>query len=120
MEVDLLPVSGDVVKCGLRKDRPKEQRYHYPWVSLGIDVRHMGDGEFVEARISACGECGTDRVKRLHRKPKIVEPVKVMDPVRKAYRDALRRELFDAGITGQERERALTEFDQFWNEGDNE
>lgn len=116
MEVDLFPVSGSAVKCGLRKDRPKEQRYHHPWISLGIDVRHMGDGEFVEARISACGECGTDRVKRLHRKPKTVAPVKVMQPHIRAARDSLRRYLFDSGITGQARDEALAEFDQKWNQ----
>ena len=111
MEVDLFPVSGDAVQCGLRKDRPKEQRYHL-WVFLGVDIRHFNDGELVEARVFACRECGADRMQRLHPKPKIVEPVKVMDPVVKALRDALRRSLFDAGITGQERKQALAEFDR--------
>ena len=110
MEVDLFPVSGSAVKCGLRKDRPKEQRYHL-WTLLGTDVRHFGEGEFDQALVFACRECGADKFKRVRPRRKVVEPVKVMDPEIKARRDALRRSLFDAGITGQEREQALAEFD---------
>ena len=113
MEFSVFPVSGDAIRCGLRKDRPKEQRYHL-WVFLGTDVRHFGEGEFDQARVFACRECGADKMKRLYPKPKAVQPVRKMDPVRKSYRDALRRHLYDTGATGQEREQALWDFDHFW------
>ena len=118
MEFSVFPVSGDAVRCGLRKDLPKEQRYHL-WVFLGADVRHFGEGEFDQSRVFACRECGADKYKRLHPKPKVREPVKVLDPEIKARRDALRRSLFDAGITGQAREQALAEFDRQVETGDN-
>lgn len=110
MEVDLFPVSGSAVKCGLRKDRPKEQRYHL-WVFLGVDVRHFNEGELVEARIFACRECGADKMKRLVPKPKIEVIVNTMPAEIKLRRNELRLSLFERGITGQAREQALAEFD---------
>ena len=111
MEVDLFPVSGSAVKCGLRKDRPKEQRYHL-WVLLGTDVRHFGEGEFDQALVFACRVCGADKFKRVRPRRKVAEPVKVMDPEIKARRDALRWYLFNQGIIGPWRAAALAEFDR--------
>ena len=113
MDFDLFPVNGDAVKCGNRKDVPKEQRHHL-WVLLGTDVRHFGEGEFEDARVFACRECGADKHKRLHPKPKVKVAVKTLPAEIKLRRNKLRLSLFERGITGPAREQALAEFDHFW------
>jgi hypothetical protein len=63
--VNVLPVPGDRVVCGLRFYLPKEDRGH-DWNSLGIDTRHSGEfGAFVDMEIFACVECGRDKQKTI-------------------------------------------------------
>jgi hypothetical protein len=57
MDIDLLPVDGNAVTCGMLK------REHY-WESLGIDVRHFDDGYLMEAEVFACFICGRDKMKK--------------------------------------------------------
>lgn len=102
----LFPVPGDELSCGLRD----EPTLHH-WVSLGVDVRHFDDGMLTEARVFACINCGRDRMKSLTPKPKKEIPPP-LDPEVKRQRDALRRALFDQGVTGEDRIKALAEFDQ--------
>jgi hypothetical protein len=63
--MDILPVPGDRVVCGLRFEIPKNERAH-EWTSLGIDTRHAGEfGEFVDMEVFACMECGRDKQKMI-------------------------------------------------------
>lgn len=55
-----LPLPGGLVKCGNRTDLPKKQRRHH-YVSLGIDVRHSGDGTFKDFEVFVCSQCGADK-----------------------------------------------------------
>lgn len=107
----MLPVPGDRVSCGLRKDLPKDKRGH-AWVSLGTDVRHFDDGFLLEAEVFACMECGRDKMKSLAPKPRKPKAEPKFDPEVKKLRDAFRRKLFDQGITGRDRDIALAKFDR--------
>jgi hypothetical protein len=107
----VLPVPGDRVSCGLRKDLSKDERHH-EWVSLGIDVRHFDDGFLMEAEVFACMECGADKMKSTRPKPKVESAKPKFSPEVKAQRDAFRRLLFDAGVTGDERKRVLADYDR--------
>lgn len=102
----VFPVAGDSVSCGLRK----EPTLH-DWIFLGIDVRHFDDGLLTEARVFACANCGRDRMKSLNPRPKKVQPPP-LDPVVKAQRDDLRRQLFAARIGGEARAKILADFDR--------
>jgi hypothetical protein len=65
MVIDILPVPGDRVVCGMRFELPKSERGH-EWTSLGIDTRHSGEfGEFTDMEIFVCLECGRDKQKRI-------------------------------------------------------
>lgn len=57
---DLLPVPGDRITCGLRMDWFRKQRRH-TFVSLGMDVRNLGDKGFCDVEIFACVVCGRDQ-----------------------------------------------------------
>jgi len=103
----LVPVPGDSVSCGNRKP----QRQH-EWMSMGVDVRHFDDGYLMEALVSVCVECGRDRMKDARPKLPKPPPPPALDPEVKAKRDALRRELFEQGVTGDDRTKALAEFDR--------
>lgn len=55
-----LPVPGDRVKCGLRRDLPKKQRVH-AYASLGPDTRNCGSKGFLDREVFACMTCGADK-----------------------------------------------------------
>ena len=104
MDFPVFPVAGDALSCGLRDDPTS-----HDWVFLGVDVRHFDDGYLKEARVFACANCGRDRMKSLHPRPKKVQPPP-LDPVVKARRDDLRKTLFAAGVVGPARAEILAEF----------
>lgn len=58
--IDLFPVPGDRIRCGLRIDLPKKQRVH-DYVSMGIDTRNLGEVGFRDVDIFACAVCGADK-----------------------------------------------------------
>lgn len=107
----LVPVPGDRVSCGNRKDLPPELRVH-AWMDMGVDVRHFDDGYLMEALVSVCTECGRDRMKDARPKKPKPTPPPPMPPEVKAKRDALRRELFEVKASPEFRAMALAEFDK--------
>lgn len=84
--LDILPVNGERVVCGMRFDLPRSERGH-DWVSLGIDTRHGGEfGEFTDMEVFVCLECGRDKQKKLF-VPRVMvdeaalrELIKLIDP----------------------------------------
>jgi DNA-directed RNA polymerase subunit RPC12/RpoP len=63
--LDILPVPGDRVVCGMRKHLPRSERGH-DWVSMGMDTRHGGEfGTFTDMEVFVCLECGRDKQKSI-------------------------------------------------------
>lgn len=55
----ILPVPGDRITCGNRKDLFKRQRRH-TLVSLGTDTKNKGTEGICEVEVFACLTCGKD------------------------------------------------------------